>query len=168
MHKELLCAWDKINTNAVQLKVKVSEKGCHEVISHKVESKGYFLISRNGKRYKAHRYSYMVNHGEIPKGLVVRHKCDNHLCINPEHLELGTIKDNVRDMIERGRAKGIHLDQKGECNAQAKLKLDDVIFIKSNLDIPNKILANKFDVKAEQIRRIKNGERWGHVVISQD
>ena len=39
--------------------------------------------------------------GEIPKGMVIRHKCDNPNCCNIEHLEIGTQKDNIEDMIKR-------------------------------------------------------------------
>lgn len=48
-----------------------------------------------------HRWSYKNTYGELPKEALVRHKCDNKPCVNPSHLELGTSKDNVHDMIER-------------------------------------------------------------------
>ncbi len=55
----------------------------------------------------AHRVSYELYVGEIPEGMVVRHKCDVRLCVNPDHLELGTQADNVMDCIKRGR-RGEH------------------------------------------------------------
>src|SRR5262245_2534708 len=53
----------------------------------------------------AHRVAYAFAHGPIPKGKVVRHKCDNPGCVNPYHLELGTSRDNARDAWRRGRGR---------------------------------------------------------------
>lgn len=53
----------------------------------------------------AHKFAYVVTNGLVPDGLVVRHKCDNPPCCNPDHLLIGTPSDNIRDAIERGRIK---------------------------------------------------------------
>ena len=72
-----------------------------------LNQKGYGNFKLNGSPYLTHRVSYEIHKGAIPKGLVVRHQCDNPKCVNPAHLELGSQKDNVRDRQDRGRqAKG--------------------------------------------------------------
>ena len=62
------------------------------------------LFYSQGRGYQAHRFSYVIANGQIPAGLIIRHKCDTPLCTNPNHLELGSHKDNVQDMHSRGRA----------------------------------------------------------------
>lgn len=66
---------------------------------------GYGMIGdTSGKMIYAHRFSWELHNGsKVPSGLVVRHKCDNKMCVNPDHLEIGTQKDNIADMINRGR-----------------------------------------------------------------
>lgn len=64
---------------------------------------GYGQIGFNGKVYRAHRVSYDIHNGEIPKGLIVCHTCDNPPCVNPAHLYAGTPMDNTTDMMLRGR-----------------------------------------------------------------
>lgn len=77
--------------------------GCWEWTGSKVC--GYGQLARGWKKapYRANRLSYELNIGPIADGMVVRHKCDNPGCVNPEHLELGTQKDNARDTSSRNR-----------------------------------------------------------------
>ena len=69
-----------------------------------VNTDGYPKIGRNyNSNIKGHRYVYEQVKGEIGPGLVVRHTCDNILCLNPDHLILGTPSDNMRDRRDRAR-----------------------------------------------------------------
>ena len=78
--------------------------GCWEWIG-RFGNAGYGQVKRNGKNKGAHRISYELTHGAIPAGLCVLHRCDNRKCVRPDHLFLGTKRDNTRDMIQKGRAK---------------------------------------------------------------
>lgn len=64
-------------------------------------STGYSIIPIHRWQYAGHRASYFVHHGEIPEGMVIRHRCDNKICTNPEHLEIGTHADNMKDVADR-------------------------------------------------------------------
>ena len=86
----------------------VDENGCH--IWNGALSWGYGVLGRrHGDRvgtHRAHRYAYELFVGPIPEGLMVRHRCHNRRCCNPDHLELGTNRDNVQDNLRDGKPFG--------------------------------------------------------------
>jgi hypothetical protein len=82
------------------------------------------LGSRKAGTIRAHKLSYIWAKGPIPEGQVVRHTCDNTLCVRPSHLILGTQADNVRDMAERGRVRNQNMDKTTCVNGHS---LDDAL-----------------------------------------
>lgn len=79
-----------------------NNNNCMEWIGS-LNSKGYGQISINNKPMGAHRFSYLLHFGEIPSHLEICHHCDNRKCVAPNHLFLGTRKDNMQDALKKGR-----------------------------------------------------------------
>lgn len=137
----------------------VIRNDCFELISHKLNADGYSEIMINCRTKKVHRHIYEQCFGEIPKGLVVRHKCDNPSCINPEHLEIGTHQDNIADMVSRNR------QAKGSKKPFSKLTENEVAEIKSLLSrgMTNRGIARIFSIDESVISDIKHKKAWKHV-----
>jgi hypothetical protein len=133
-------------------KVKKEENGCW-IWRGRVRSDGYGEISVNGKGRATHRVAHEELIGPIPEGLQVCHKCDNRQCINPDHLFLGTQKDNQQDMARKGR--GV-LNRKGEAHPAAKLTNDQYEEIRTlrKAGVMRKELAIKYNVSPSAIRWI--------------
>ena len=73
-----------------------------------IGTRGYGQLDVACKTHAAHRLSWLVYRGEIPAEMHVLHKCDNRLCINPDHLFLGDQNTNMKDMKSKGRARNQH------------------------------------------------------------
>lgn len=138
-------------------KVQVRADGCHEWIGAK-QSNGYGRFNPFGKSMYAHRFSALLKYGLIHHDFDICHSCDNRNCVNPEHLFIGSRKDNMQDCQKKGRtARGSKLSK--------KLKDEDVIQIRKLYQngIKNKELAKKFGVTHSNIRKIVTKETWRHI-----
>jgi len=124
-------------------------------------SDGYGKLTMDKKLISSHRASWLIHYGEIPKKLIVRHVCDNRSCTNPEHLLLGTHKDNSDDKINRGRRKQI-----GESHSHSKINNNIVREIRRLFSegVNYKNIARKFNIAPTTIYGIKNRKRWSHVL----
>lgn len=110
---------------------------------------GYGCLTFSKKIRLAHRLSWELYHGQIPGGLFVLHKCDNRICVNPNHLFLGTQRDNMLDMIKKGRSK---LE-----NYFPKLSWKDIDYIRQCLSkrtFTQAQLCRKFRVSDSYISKI--------------
>jgi hypothetical protein len=143
-----------------ELEYTIDNNNCHICISHKPNSDGYPYLHIKGNHWRASRWVYTLKNGEIPLNLIIRHTCDNRLCINPEHLIAGTQKENAQDRVQRNRNR----NQSGENNNMNKLSELQVKEI-LNLNLSNKQIAAKYNVSRQAIEFIKNGKRWKHITI---
>jgi hypothetical protein len=112
---------------------------------------------RDGTRQTArvHRLSYELWNGPIADGLHVCHACDNHRCFNPEHLFLGTPKDNADDRDRKGRLSPAPY-WTGETHPSAKLKSQQVAEIRAS-NLSSYKLSPQYGVSPGQIRAVKRG-----------
>jgi hypothetical protein len=108
----------------------------------------------------ASRVSYELTKGEIPKGRVVMHSCDNRKCVNPAHLSVGTYLDNMRDMIEKCRS--VHNPMRGSKHPRCKLSEIDVLSIRASNESSG-VLANRYGVSKSTIDHIRLRITWRHI-----
>lgn len=145
--------------------VKKSDDDCWEW-SGTILGNGYGQIrsgGKEGKKILAHRLSYELNKCEIPDGLVVMHTCDNRKCVNPNHLGLGTYKDNTQDCWQKGRGSVNVIARIGAMNGRAVVNEDDVRYIRSSND-PLKQMAERYGVSVGAIDKIRQRKTWTHIV----
>jgi hypothetical protein len=119
--------------------------------SGSVNNGGY---GRLGRRY-AHRVSYELHHGPIAEGLFVLHRCDNPPCTNPDHLFLGTSKENSEDASSKGRLSGRRL-------VGPKLSAEQASEIRRLRDagVSRRELSERYGIHVDNVGRIANGQMW--------
>lgn len=136
--------------------------GCWTWTGHLNPSgRGQFQIGTNRKSVmvRAHRMAWYLTRGDIPAGLVVCHKCDNHACVRPDHLFLGTQKDNCQDAMRKGR------NVFAERHGRAKLSADDVRAIRSAHDAGATVrgLARQYGMAKRSVDCIVKRINWASV-----
>lgn len=146
--------------------IKDENTGCIDWSGARIN--GYGVIVIDGKNRLIHRAIWELNNGKIAAGMQICHHCDNPSCWNIDHLFIGTSKDNVADMMSKGR------NAKGEKNGNARLTENQVIAIRKLLENFQDLYA-MFDLLASAIGitkgylvRIVNGDYWKDIKISKD
>lgn len=129
----------------------------------RVSRGGYGQMNIDRKLIGAHRYSWELHYGPIPEGLWVLHKCDNRACVRPDHLFVGTPKDNVDDMWAKGRVK--FNPRLGSDNGMAKLKEEDVKLLLDlhKRKIPHRVIARILKTTRSNVSIIAAGRGWKHL-----
>lgn len=121
----------------------------------------YGRFKFKGEKFAAHRFSWLIHHGEIPSGAHVLHHCDNPACVNPSHLYLGDHKQNMSDKVARGRCNAAC----GEGNGFSKLTEHDVRRIRARYSEGARQvdLARDFNVYQTTISKIVTRKQWSHI-----
>lgn len=127
-----------------------------------ITNKGYGRLFALGTGARlAHRVSWELTHGPIPQGKCVLHRCDTPLCVRPDHLFLGSMADNARDMVQKGRQRNV--PHPGETNGSARLTLGIVERMREQYH-PREVgygkLGELFGVSKSQTARIVKGQSW--------
>ena len=134
---------------------------CWNCVEKSTRINGYATLGRLGER-GAHRIAYKYAYGKIPEGKSVLHKCDNRNCINPEHLFVGSLKDNVADMVNKGRqARG----KKINTNILTEEQVIEILKDHKSLHTE---LAEKYGVTNHAIFRIRKRLNWKHVPLPEN
>lgn len=117
---------------------------------------GYGVLGIDSRNRRAHRVSFELANGPIPAGLFVCHRCDNPPCVRPDHLFLGTNRDNSQDKIAKGR------QPYGSEVHTAKLRETQVVEIRLALiaGVQGATLARQYGVSESTLHYIKHGKRW--------
>lgn len=118
-------------------------------------NKGYGVFSVTGRNRYTHRLAWILTYGEIPQNLSVCHHCDNRLCCNPNHLFTGTAKDNVQDMMRKGRNRW------GKGNSKlTRIQVEEIRERFGKDGMTHRMLAREYGVAMKTIQSIVHHQRW--------
>ena len=117
---------------------------------------GYGNIRVNKKYTNAHRISWLIHFGDIKKGFVICHKCDNPPCVNPYHLFTGRPRDNDADKVRKNR----HIY--GMKHPRSKLTDEQVLEIRA-INGTHQTIADKYDISRRLVGMIKKRDIWNHL-----
>ena len=145
--------WAKVDTSG----------GCWKWMAS-TDRKGYGHISYRSQLLQAHRVSYIMVYGPIPDGLCVLHKCDNPGCVNPDHLFLGTHKDNSDDKISKGRDRHAIGNQNGSRKYPERLAWGDRNWTRKHPERLRGEKGSSAKLTAVQVRDIR--ARYRHRTVS--
>lgn len=125
-----------------------------------VNSNGYGRFVRKNRHLLAHRVAYEMFCGPIPEGHNVCHRCDNRLCVNPDHLWTGTQSENLKDAVAKGRMYVPNLPP--EMNGNGKLRPEQVRRIRKDArrGIRKRVLADQYGVSLSTVYGIVNRRTW--------
>ena len=117
---------------------------------------GYGRLNCEGKRTLAHRFSFLLHGGTIPENHVIRHKCRNRNCVNPDHLETGTQAENIQDRVR----DGTNIGARGTKNSGNKLTEAQILEIRTRANEVKTKLAEEFGVRRQHIHSIISRKLW--------
>lgn len=140
-------------------KAKRATNGCLEWTKC-LHKDGYGQLGYHNQYWLAHRLAWTLRYGEIPQGMCVCHKCDNPLCIDPDHLFLGTQQENMADMKHKGRRKNVNT---GTENGRAIINQEIANEIRAKYDlgsIKQVDLAKRYGVSQPLISMIIRNKHW--------
>jgi len=112
---------DEMYLAKMKSKCLITEADCWEMSGHRYHSRawnggsGYGMMCYRGLNWRCHRLAYVLTRGPIPDGYVARHTCNNQCCCNPDHIVIGTQKQNIRDCIAAGNQQ-FHPSHYTHCN----------------------------------------------------
>lgn len=146
--------------------VKKTNLGCW-LWSASKDKDGYGWASLNRKSIHAHRLSWILSHGEIPKNAQIHHLCNRPACVNPNHLQPGTNKENTLYSIKCGRHKNPPHGNGLNNPYKAKLSEEQVKEIRYKYSLgttTHRNLAKEYKISYSIIGNILNNKDWAHLI----